>query len=237
MNSIVRSTIAAQIGAAIAIAVSSVDVAPVQALAIDGSFGLTNPAQTIDFRSVYYEPGTALTNQYSSAGVTFSNLYFIGSYDFETLSNGLSSYQPPGPINIVGIDGSSVTTVNPFSIQFTTPQTRAAFGIGIDTGSATFTALLNGAVVESFTSNSIVSGAPAQGYYGFTGVTFDQIQVVVNPNPDSWNVRYGGIEELQFGEATPVPFGFTPLPGLAISGLLCGVNRLRKRFAKEDAEA
>lgn len=230
MNAFLKRTLVAQAGAAIAIALSSVDIAPAHALAIDTSpTGLTNPAQTIDFSDLAGEAPvgtTALTNQYSSAGVTFSNLYFVGSADFDTISFGEFPYKDSASaFNITSLS-TGMTTVNPFSIQFASPQTRAAFKIYSSTPTVTFTALLNGTLIESFTSSSVTNGPPGE-YYGFTGVTFDQIQIAVGGS----DLRAAGISSLQIGEATPVPFGFTPLPGLAVSGLLCGINRLRKRFA------
>ncbi|MBD1856943.1 hypothetical protein Q2T42_26730 [Leptolyngbya boryana CZ1] len=229
MNAFLKRTLVAQAGAAIAIALSSIDVAPAHALAIDASpTGLANPAQTIDFSDLAGEAPagtTALTNQYSSAGVTFSNLYFVGSADFDISSFGEFPYQDPASAFNITSFSNGMTTVNPFSIQFTSPQTRAAFKIYSSKPTVTFTALLNGTPIESFTSSSIFD-MPGD-YYGFTGVTFDQIQIAVG----GAELRAAGISSLQFGEATPVPFGFTPLPGLAVSGLLCGINRLRKRFA------
>ncbi|MBD2081443.1 hypothetical protein [Leptolyngbya sp. FACHB-17] len=99
-------------------------------------------------------------------------------------------------------------------------------------GTATFTALLNGVAVETFNANTGFSGS--NNFYGFTGSSgFDEIQVSIASSDNG-----GVIDTLQIGAAaTPVPFGFTPLPGLAVSGLLGGIHRLRKQFAKERAEA
>ncbi|MBD1825377.1 hypothetical protein H6F51_23185 [Cyanobacteria bacterium FACHB-DQ100] len=217
MNSIVRSTIVAQIGATIAIAASSVDVAPAHALAINGaSSGISNPAQTIDFNDLTVANGTAITNQYSSSGVTFSNLFAFGGGFPNISGRSLANFSSGSPLN-------------PFSIRFSTPQTGASFAMVTNSGTSTITALLNGQLVETFTANTNTTSS--NNFYGFTASGFDEIQIVAS------NVNgAAAIDNLQFDIATPVPFGFTPLPGLAVSALLCGVNRLRKRFAKEQIE-
>jgi hypothetical protein len=195
----------------IAIAVSSVDVAPAHALAINGAAtGISNPAQTIDFNDLTVPNGTPVTTQYP--GVTFSGT-FASSYTFPNVS------------------GRNIENFgNLISIQFSTTQTRVAFALVSNPTTTTFTALLNGAVVESFTASTNVSSS--NNFYGFIGSSgFNAIQIF----DDGVGAA---IDNLQIGDpvATPVPFGFTPLPGLAVSGLLCGVNRLRKRFAEEHAE-
>ncbi|MGG6268573.1 hypothetical protein ACQ4M3_29445 [Leptolyngbya sp. AN03gr2] len=222
MNSILKSAIAAQIGAAVMMSI--VESKPVHALAINGAAtGIASPAQTINFDDLTAPDGTAVTTQYP--GITFSNLFLAAPSPFPNFSGRMVTNFSGGAFG--------APALNPFSIQFSTTQTRASLALVTNIGgTTTFTALLNGAVVESFTANTDFDSN--NNFYGFTGSSgFNEIQVSVISSDNG-----AVIDNLQIGTtATPIPFGFTPLPGLAVSGLLCGANRLRKRFAKEQIEA
>jgi hypothetical protein len=107
-----------------------------------------------------------------------------------------------------------------FSIQFLQQQTAAAFAMLTNPGTSTFTALLNGVAVESFsdTTNFNVT----TNFYGFTNILFNEIKITAG----GFN-SVALIDNLQFNPAatTSVP---TPalLPGLI--GLGLGVLRKRR---------
>jgi len=71
-----------------------------------------------------------------------------------------------------GLQNYFPDTYNPFVIKFAQPVTAAAFEMVTNGHTDTFTALLKGVVVESFTHKT---GGWA--YYGFTGIMCDEIQV------------------------------------------------------------
>ena len=52
-----------------------VGVNPAQAASLNNGTGISNPATTITFSEFPVTNDTALTNQYSSLGVTFSGLF------------------------------------------------------------------------------------------------------------------------------------------------------------------
>ncbi|MBD2480563.1 PEP-CTERM sorting domain-containing protein [Planktothrix sp. FACHB-1365] len=137
-----------------------------QAASLTNSTGLTNPTQTINFNEVSLGEGEQVTNQFSSLGVSFTNLYnitFYNGYFPNIAGNTLANFSNPY--------GGSIE--NPFSIKFNTNQTAAAFSMISNPGTSIFTALLNGAVVETFNAVTQYSG----NFYGFTDILFDEILV------------------------------------------------------------
>ena len=153
--------------------------------------------------------GTALTNQYSSLGVTFSGLFS------ETTNNNVFPN-----INVPAARNFSPTT-NPFLISFTQSRSQAAFSMVTNTGTSTFDALLNNSVVDTF--STVTNTSSSNNFYGFTGVTFDAIRVTAGSGPAL-------IDNIQLGTATaqsvPEPF--------SIIGTLVGGTaafRIRKKLA------
>ncbi len=178
-----------------------------QGTSLINATGLTDPALTITADEFILANGTVVTNQYSSLGVTFSpNVYYNSE------NGGLGVFPPAVTGNYFGNFDTigSVNINDPFSIEFSTDQTEVAFGLapGSD-GTATFTALLNGSTVESF-STSV--GTFSQ-FYGFTDSLFDEIQVELDlANIDDIAV----FDNIQLGT---VASASTPEPG-TILGLL-----------------
>jgi hypothetical protein len=78
---------------------------------------------------------------------------------------------------IIGFEGRRLANFHPvspvFSIFFSEPVAEAVIGV-LAPDAASFSALLNGLVVESFQNMRPVQ---AQGFYGFEAIVFDQILV------------------------------------------------------------
>jgi hypothetical protein len=153
--------------------------------------------------------GTALTNQYSSLGITFSGLFQQNGVTFPNIDTfNAGNFNP---------------TTNPFLISFTQPQSQAAFSLITNPGQSFFEALLNNSVVDLFDLETTFDSS--NNFYGFTGVTFDAIRVTAGGS--SGRAR---IDNIQFGTATaqsvPEPF--------SIIGTLVGGTaalRIRKKLA------
>jgi len=172
---------------------------------ITNNFGLSSPSSTITFDEIIFPQGTVIDTQYASYGATFTSGL---KYD----AQGVSAF--PG---ITGhYIGNFNPVVNPFSIFFTfaEPLTEAAFGMATNPATTTFTAYLNGSAVETFSASTTSNNSNA-GYYGFTGILFDEISVLVSSN-------LALIDNIQMG-GTPVPepatcllflFGLTGMIGV-----------------------
>ncbi len=109
---------------------------------INGSaVGLSNPGVVLTFDEIVLPAQTEVTNQYAAYGVTFSPFAMydeIGNPGFPNISgNYLTNF-------IANVGANRIE-----SIQFSRPVTAAAFAIATQTGTTSFTALLNGKVVDS----------------------------------------------------------------------------------------
>jgi hypothetical protein len=139
---------------------------------IINNVGISNPALTVTFSEYSPATGTPITTLYSSLGVTFSpSLFYNVQPDFFPTPS-LANFDTNGNAN------------NPVTIQFSQNQTAAAFALQTNPGTSTFTALLNGIPVQSFTAATSLSVLPdltnASNYYGFQGILFNQIQITSN---------------------------------------------------------
>ena len=130
---------------------------------LDNASGIASPATTVTFSEVAVVNGTVVTNQFSSLGVTFGSLSATEGLYFS------ASAGSPG----AGLQNFFPDSYNPFVISFDTVVSEAAFEMVTNGTTDTFTALLNGVVVETA---STVTGA-AFSFYGFTGIVFDEIRV------------------------------------------------------------
>jgi hypothetical protein len=208
LNTIAKTAIATCLSTG---AISIIQAAPAKALFIQNTSGLANPAQTITFNEIPVSQGTPVSNAYSSLGVTFgaSLLYDTGNYSIPNVA----------PAQLVNFG-----TGNPLiNIFFNTAQNQAGFTAATNGGTSTFAAYLSNTLVE--TVDVATDSARLDNFYGFTGITFDEIRVFAGGTGNAIV-----IDNLQFGTATPVPFGFTPIPGLAASGLLWSLTRLKKKL-------
>ena len=180
---------------------------PASAATIDSeTSGLSSPAVNIGFDEISLMSGELVIDQYSGLGVSFSPaLAYLGSFSAGPNISGPS---------LINIGGSPLTIFNPFSIAFENAVSGASFAFVSADSNTTFEALLNGVVVESFSS---MTGDQIQSYYGFTGIVFDEIRVTVGAP------GMGILDDLSFNyAAVPLPaslaFLLAGLGGLAIAG-------------------
>ncbi len=141
-----------------------------QATFFVNNVGLTNPVQTIDFTEIAVANNSDLTTQYLVEGVAFQGAVYNPVPG--------ESYVNTAPPNVGNFHPGGVAT-NPWSIRFNAPQNRAAFALNSQPGFATFTALLNGVVVETV-PNVPTSLTNPTNFYGFEGITFDQIRISIS---------------------------------------------------------
>ncbi len=167
-------------------------VSSASATPIANSFGLANPGTTITFDEIVFAQGTLITTQYSALGVEFSPGLRFDSQGVSNCCNGITGHY-------VGNNGGPF--LDPFSVIFTfgSSQTQAAFALATNPTTSTFTALLNGNVVETFSSPTHFN-ASGPYYFGFTGIAFNEIRVDISPSLDQ-----GLIDNIQFGSSVPLP--------------------------------
>ncbi len=193
---------------------SIVSVNPAQAASLVNSTGISNPGTTITFSEVPLPTDTALTNQYSSLGVSFTGLFYNPEPRI------FPNINPPSAGNYIS---SANFSVNPFVINFAQTQSQAAFSMVTNQGTSTFEALLNGTVVESFSSATDYQNI-TNNFYGFTGITFDAIRVDATSAPGGFAL----IDNIQFSSAaTAVPEPFTII-GTLVGGT--AAMRMRKKL-------
>ncbi len=176
----------------------SLGISGLYATSISNNFGLTSPTKTITFDEIVFTQGTQISTQYASYGVTFTSGMI---YD----SQSTASF--PGITGHYLGNGSNPT----FSIYFSANQTAAAVGLATNPATTTFTALLNGAVVETFSIATTFDNA-SLGFYGFTGITFNELKVSVSSGAALF-------DNIEMGVAAPVPEPCTLL--LLVFGGLC----------------
>lgn len=169
---------------------------PVFGAFLNNSSGLPAPANVITFSELVLAQNTEILSQYSSFGVTFSPRV---------------RYNPSGALgtpypNFNGVFaanfGGSNPIGNPASIFFTTAQTSAAFALATEGGvTSTFEALLGGVVQDS--ASRVTTFTSSTNFFGFTGVTFDQIRITEAPGA-GLNGSFA-FDNIQFGVAAPEP--------------------------------
>lgn len=144
---------------------TGIDAAP-----IINNTGLASPGVTITFDEHVFATETLITNQYADLGVEFDpGLY----YDVQPI------FFPGHFLANFSFEGNPF--FNPASIKFTAPVSAAALALQSNPGTTTFTALLNGVVVESFSTATTLSFLPdlshASDFYGFSGILFDELKI------------------------------------------------------------
>lgn len=199
MKSITRATRNIFLACAIIIFQTTANAAPI----IQSISGLVNPDELIDF-SEGNVPGGAVTNQFASLGVSFSPSISL----FENIS-ARPNFQGPALLNFTG---------GPIVMEFSFDISDATFALTTNSGTITFESLLNGVLVESFTSASAQPvNTSANNFFGFTNSRFNQIRLT---GP------VFAMDNLAFNTAAEVP---SPAPlALVLSGLgLLLVRRLK----------
>ena len=130
---------------------------------------------------------------------------------------------------LVNFDNTNRVTAPTFSINFSEDQSAAAFAMATNPGTSTFTALLDGAVLESFSTATTLDDS--NNFYGFSGIMFDEISVA--PGGFANQMSLDNIQT-QASATAAVPFEFSPTLGLLLAGGLWGGSHLhRKHRAKK----
>lgn len=159
--------------AAIAMALSGF-VGQVTASPINhASTGLATPDVLIDLNSL--SGGTLINSQFAGQGIVFSST--LGSFLAQSSC-------------IFGSGGCSNTTngslSNVYSFLFSSDVSDVSLRLVTNTGTTTFTALLNGSTVESFSTSTNTSSVNA--YYGFSGIVFDELRYTINAINSNFNL-------------------------------------------------
>ena len=134
-----------------------------QAVFFQNSTGLASLDQTITFESAVLPVNGSVTTQFQSFGVTFQNAF--GNPDSSTLPNITG--------NRLGDFQSGIGKTGTFEIDFSALQSGAAFALVSQTGTTTFTALLNGVPVESATAATNLIAT--NNFFGFSNIAFNQL--------------------------------------------------------------
>ena len=178
--------------------------------------GLAAPAFTIDFEG--QSGGSAATTQYTGQGVFFGARSFYTNSDYFAGSGG-------GAVAVNNFEDGNLTSA-PLDIFFTQAVKGAAFQFITNSGTSTFTALLAGNVVSSFSGSTDTNGEFTTEWYGFDNtIAFDEIQVQA-----PYNYAYA-VDNLQVGVvATPEPASMT-LVATGLIGMFGVARRRRNRAA------
>lgn len=203
-------------------ALATSGISTVYATQISNSLvGLASPVFTQTFESPAFTQNALINSTFGQ--ISSSTLYYDGNSAGGT---GCAFYQESGNCvsNFTSIAGNpNGQNVQPtFSIFFSTPQTSAAFALvagGLD--SDTFTALLNGVSVATFTATTATNynqgcvGTCAGNFFGFSSIAggFNQIQVATT------GTNLAIIDNVQLSATIPEP-GTIALFGLGIGGLV-----------------
>jgi hypothetical protein len=179
----------------------------------NNSTGLVSPVQTVTFSEHTFADDTVITNQFADVGLTFSpNLYYQNSFN---PGGAVPNLNPPDLTNFIPSTGGGL--VNPFSISFSSPVTGAAFVLATNPNTTLLTAFLNNVIVDTGSAPSSLNNP--NDFYGFTGVTFDRIDVTVGSD------GFAILDTVQTAQSVPEPSAFILLLGGA--GTLAAFIRLR----------
>lgn len=194
---------------AAAVAAAAFSFASAQAATIEGeTSGISDPDTLITFGEIVLTDNQAVTDEYESLGVTFSpNLYYQ--------SSGVSprpNFELPALSNFGEGD-----LRNPFSIQFVRDVNAASFTLTTGPGrTTTFNALRDGVIVATF--SAATNPTDDTNIYGFFGLVFDEIQILVGQaNSNNFVV----IDNLAFSEVplpAALPLFIAGLAGLGFAG-------------------
>ena len=202
---------------------------------IIGVAGLSDPTRTIGFDEPVdtgfgtpspLPQGVPVSDQFSALGVTFAIGTTAGSSPLFT-EDLAATFQVNGRTLVNDFGGSNCQSTTqgcpPFRIHFTQDVDAAAFQMITRTGSSSFTALLDGAVVEQFsTTTSGLGGTTATNFvFGFEDIVFDEILVRPGgPGTEAFidNVQYRLASDLAVPEPRTVALLAIPLLGMTLLG-------------------
>jgi hypothetical protein len=208
-------------GCAIALAAIVSTVEPASAGFFTNATGLASPAETVDFTAFGLADNSVVTNQAASFGVTFSPFVYY---------NPQGGFFPNGRVGNFTFP-TEPAFVNPVTLNLSGPITAAAFEMAADVTPYTFEALLGGSLVDSAT---VTAGATGQ-FFGFTGETFDAIEIM---QAGAGGGPYWLVGNLQFGQSligppvisTPEPFTLS-LFGVGLAGAIAVRRRKAAKVA------
>lgn len=182
--------------------------------------GLALPASTIGFET--QTGGVAATTQYAGQGVTFGpGMAYNDFAFFSALGGGAMSLTNFGQGPCAG------PCQSPVNIYFTNAVNGAAFYFITNGATSTFTALLAGNSVYSFSGTTDTNGQSTPEFYGFDStISFDQIRIV----PNGTNSEFA-LDNLQVGVvSTPEPASLSLL-ATGLFGMVGVARRRRNRAA------
>jgi hypothetical protein len=130
--------------------------------------GLASPGVLLTFDEVVLATNSSVTTEYSAFGVTFDGLFYDSSCC-------IASWTPDGAEPYLGNVTTSTETFTSWTVLFAAQQSEVAFTMASNTATHMLSAYLNGSLVESFNING-----SSWGYYGFTGIVFDELRMDAN---------------------------------------------------------
>jgi probable HAF family extracellular repeat protein len=144
---------------------------------VDQNTGLAAPDVVIDFGVDLFPYATVITDQFAASGVTFG-VEPGGNHSF-AYSDGGNQLPPVTDGYLYNLD---FYTAQPGPILFASDLPAAAFSWRTNPGTTTFSAYLNGALVESFTAATGPEDSTGR-YYGFESIVFDEIRMTISAVP------------------------------------------------------
>lgn len=199
-----------------------------QATPLYSNAGFVAGDKTITFNEVAVVGGTAVTNQFNASGVSFTT---NGPGPWFASNN-------PGPYstnpgfagtyldNFTG--GGAAASIYNILFSSTVKAAGAMWEFNISSPAATFSAYLNGALVETFNYNNVACCTSTQ-FIGFSNTAFNEIRI---SNITGVNFI---MDTLQYSPASHVP-----VPGslaLISLGLVGAIVSRRRSYKKEVATA
>ncbi len=127
--------------------------------------GIPNAVYTVTFDEHVLPNGASVTTQFQDVGVTFAPELF-----YTVIAGNIPNITGHGLVN-----SAASQLQNPFSVKFTVPRTDGALALATAKGTVRFTARLKGAQVATALAGTYAS--LATNFFGFTGITFDEIVV------------------------------------------------------------
>jgi hypothetical protein len=187
----------------VATAVLGLSLSAQAAPVINQATGLSAPDTLIDFGMGLFPTGTDIANNFASDGVTFGSTY-------EYLDVG--DFGPSVAFGSLMNDNNNSSLNQPGVILFVTDVSAAVFSWRTLSDTTTFSAFLDGSLVESFTAVSNDDTPAASGkFYGFTDIVFDEIRLSILPSSGASPAFAFTLDNLQYNVASVC---VQPPPGL-----------------------